>query len=144
MELKVWQIDLSGVLVGEVILSKNAGDFKEGSWVIPAGCVEIEPPEEKEGYLLKFNGESWEYEEILKEEEEIYIPTQQDLLNQLNEWFVVQNKKITSNMVEDLSFGLTLEEAQETAAEDREKLIAEYEEKLAVIQAGGNPFEGVQ
>lgn len=30
-------------------------------WILPAGCTETPPPEAKEGFKIKFNGEGWEY-----------------------------------------------------------------------------------
>lgn len=68
----------------------------------------------------------------------------QSYLNQLNNWIAEENLRIANNLSQDLSYGLTLEEAQEFAAEDTEAVTAEYAEKLAIIQAGGNPFEEVQ
>lgn len=41
-----------------------------GEWQIPGGCVEIEPPAEKEGFKIKWNGFAWEYEEEEKEQEQ--------------------------------------------------------------------------
>lgn len=43
--------------------------LEKGVFHIPANCTEIEPPEEKEGFKIKWNGEVWEYEEIPKEPE---------------------------------------------------------------------------
>ena len=43
--------------------------LEKGVFHIPANCTEIEPPEEKEGFKIKWNGEAWEYEEIPKEPE---------------------------------------------------------------------------
>lgn len=43
--------------------------LEKGVFHIPASCTEIEPPEGKEGFKTKWNGEAWEYEEIPKEPE---------------------------------------------------------------------------
>lgn len=43
--------------------------LEKGVFHIPANCTEIEPPEEKEGFKIKWNGEVWEYEEIPKDPE---------------------------------------------------------------------------
>lgn len=43
--------------------------LEKGVFHIPANCTEIEPPEGKEGFKIKWNGEAWEYEEIPKEPE---------------------------------------------------------------------------
>lgn len=61
---RVWQVSPFGYLSEKVELSEIKGDYKEGQWLIPAGCVEVEPLEEKEGFERYFNGESWEYQEI--------------------------------------------------------------------------------
>lgn len=64
----VWQCDMEGYLIGSTILSKQAGDLGKSGWLIPADCVETEPPKEKEGFTLKWLGEKWEYEKIIPEE----------------------------------------------------------------------------
>ena len=38
-------------------------------YLMPADCTTIKPLEEKEGFNIKWNGESWEYDEIPKEED---------------------------------------------------------------------------
>ena len=51
-------------------------------WLLPADCTLIEPPEEKEGFKIKWTGEAWEYEEEKKEEEPApYVPTEEDMQN---------------------------------------------------------------
>lgn len=52
--------------------------LEKGVFHIPANCTEIEPPEGKEGFKIKWNGEAWEYEEIPKEPE-----TEQPTLDEL-------------------------------------------------------------
>lgn len=49
-----------------------------GRWNVPARCVEIAPPEEKEGFKIKWNGTAWEYEEEEKDPEPLK-PTFKDL-----------------------------------------------------------------
>lgn len=46
---------------------------KKDIWLLPADCTLIEPPEVKEGFLIVWNGEAWEYKEQEKEPEP-YIP----------------------------------------------------------------------
>ena len=41
--------------------SKNQG---KDVWLLPANCTHSEPLKEKEGYKIKWNGSSWEYEAI--------------------------------------------------------------------------------
>lgn len=38
-------------------------------WLLPADCTLIEPPEEKEGFDIVWNGDAWEYKEREKEKE---------------------------------------------------------------------------
>lgn len=40
-----------------------------GNWQIPAGCTEMEPLAEKEGYDIIFTGEAWAYQELPQEPE---------------------------------------------------------------------------
>ena len=54
---------------------------KKDIWALPADCTLIEPPAEKEGFKIKWNGSAWAYEEIKKEEPEQYQPTEDDLKN---------------------------------------------------------------
>lgn len=115
-------------------------DYGQG---LPRNATYVEPLEEKEGYLLKCNKESetWEYEEISKEIEEMHVPTQQELLNQLNGWLSTRNLQIAQELSLDVVAGLTLTEAKKMASKSTAEIIEEYAEKLAIIQAGGNPFE---
>ena len=57
---------------------------KKDIWLLPADCTLIEPPEEKDGFDIVWNGEAWEYKEREKpKEEEPYIPTEDDLKAQV-------------------------------------------------------------
>ena len=42
---------------------------KKDIWLLPADCTFMKPPAEKEGFKIKWNGNSWEYEEIAVEPE---------------------------------------------------------------------------
>lgn len=64
----VYQYDYKGYYINELLLNKT-DKSPSGAWNIPSHCTEIEPPESKEGYLIKWNGFSWEMEEIPKEDE---------------------------------------------------------------------------
>ena len=50
-------------------------------WLLPADCTLIEPPEEKEGFDIVWNGEAWEYKEQEKEPEP-YVPTEKEKTQQ--------------------------------------------------------------
>lgn len=64
----VYQYDEKKIFKTKLLLD-DSDLSPSGSWNIPAGCTEIEPLEEKEGYKIKWNGSEWEYEEIPKEPE---------------------------------------------------------------------------
>lgn len=52
-------------------------------FILPANSTEIEPPPEKDGFKIKWNGASWEYEKIQTEPEpEPYEPTEADRLRE--------------------------------------------------------------
>lgn len=47
--------------------------------IMPANSTDIEPPEDKEGFRIKWNGSAWEYEEIEEVKEvkpELHEPTE--------------------------------------------------------------------
>ena len=140
----VWQVDEYGLIREVVTLSESGGDFKEGQWLIPAGCVEVEPLPEKEGYCDRWNGETWEYAEIqLTDEvepgEEINPPTTAELLNRLNGEFESLKSEITgafltAQIKEDL-------ELQEELKAELEELEADYKVKKEKINKGLNLWE---
>lgn len=53
----------------EALTLDDTDKSPSGHWNIPARCVEIEPPEKKEGFKIKWIGSAWEYEEEEKEAE---------------------------------------------------------------------------
>ena len=57
-------------------------------WLLPADCTLIEPPEAKDGFLIVWNGEAWEYKELEKEPEP-HVPTDDELKAQVRS---VRNK----------------------------------------------------
>lgn len=73
--------------------------LEKGIFHIPANCTEIKPPEEKEGFNIKWNGTAWEYEEI-PQEPEPPEPTLDELkakkLTEVNAW---TESKITGGFI---------------------------------------------
>ncbi len=68
MEQKiVYQLDEDGYLMGHT--EADESPLEPGVFLIPGGCVEVEPPEGKADHLLRFVGGEWAYEEIPKQEE---------------------------------------------------------------------------
>ena len=70
METKnVYRYDDKNYFEHKVILDDTDRSPVSGNWQIPAYCTEVEPPAEKEGFKIKWNGSAWEYEEEEKEPE---------------------------------------------------------------------------
>lgn len=55
----VYEFDQDGFYKNNVILDES-DKSPSGAWNIPARCTALEPPAEQDGYLRKWNGESWE------------------------------------------------------------------------------------
>lgn len=53
--------------------------------IMPANSTEIEPPEDKEGFRIKWGGSEWEYEEIQTEPEPKQEPYEQTEADRLRE-----------------------------------------------------------
>jgi hypothetical protein len=66
----VYQIDFYGAYSGQITLSDLTGDVSplDGVWLIPAGCVEIEPPEVPAGKSAYFISGEWQLRDISKNE----------------------------------------------------------------------------
>lgn len=69
-------------------------------FLMPGNSTEIAPPEEKEGFDIIWNGESWEYQEKKKEEEpKPYEPTELDKAYQ--NYYEYRNKLSETDYVND-------------------------------------------
>ena len=140
----VWQVDEYGLICEVVTLSERAGDYKEGQWLIPSGCVEVEPLPEKEGFVNRWNGEAWEYAEIQLTDEteletEIQPPTAAELQEQLNQEFESLKREITGAFVTAQIKGDV--ELQEELKAELEELETDYKAKKKKINEGVNPWE---
>ena len=80
METKnVYRYDEKNYFEHKVVLDDTDRSQISGIWQIPAFCTEVEPPAEKEGFKIKWNGEGWEYEEEEPKEPEPPKPTFEEL-----------------------------------------------------------------
>lgn len=59
----VYAYDDNGIYQGQKILDWTDRSPISGVWQIPAGCVEVAPPEDKDGFDTVWNGDSWTYQE---------------------------------------------------------------------------------
>lgn len=70
METKnVYRYDDKNYFEHKIVLDDTDRSPVSGAWQIPAYCTEVEPPAEKEGFKIKWNGSEWEYEAEEKEPE---------------------------------------------------------------------------
>lgn len=58
---KVCQLDEQGIYVGQTSADLSPEEADNGVYLMPAGCVDIEPPEGKKGFVAKWTGAAWEY-----------------------------------------------------------------------------------
>lgn len=66
----VYEYDDNKIYQGQKILDWTDRSPISGAWQIPAGCTEITPPEDKDGFDIIWNGTSWEYQEKAAEPED--------------------------------------------------------------------------
>lgn len=57
MSKTVYQTDRSGNYVGP--MAADASPLEPGVWLIPAGCVEVAPPNAPTGKIARWNGSAW-------------------------------------------------------------------------------------
>lgn len=66
----VYTYDDDGKYTGTKTLDYTDRSPISGAWQIPAGCTEMEPPNDKDGFDIIWNGTSWMYQEKEAEPEE--------------------------------------------------------------------------
>lgn len=102
-------------------------------YLMPADCTLIEPPEEKEGFNIKWNGEDWEYEEIPKEEEYTAPElTLEDKINQLDAQYASDKATLQEYYVTYMINGDT--DGMAEIKEELEALAEQYDEDLAALK----------
>lgn len=60
---KVCQLDEQGIYVGQTDADLSPEEKDDGIYLMPAGCVDVTPPEDKKGFVAKWTGGVWEYVE---------------------------------------------------------------------------------
>lgn len=135
-----WQVDADGLIIAVIELSKQTGDYGKDGWLIPAGCVEKEPPKDKDGYIQRWNGNKWEYAKIeFAEEDEIPAVPEQDPRNRLNSEFAAEKAELTAAFVTAQMRNDVI--TQNEIREELKELEADYIAKSKLIDAGKNPWE---
>lgn len=72
----VYAYDDKGAYQSQKMLDWTDRSPISGAWQIPAGCTEVVPLENKDGFDIIWNGTSWEYQEKTAEPEEPEPPTE--------------------------------------------------------------------
>ena len=114
------------------VASQKAG--KE-VYLMPADCTTIEPLEEKEGFNIKWNGESWEYEEQPKKEPEPpeeKEPTTEEKLASLDTQYTNDKATLQQYYMTYLIAGDT--EGMAEIKNELEALAEEYDKERAEIE----------
>ena len=58
---KVCQLNDKVIYVGQTDADLSPEEAEKGVYLMPAGCVDVDPPEDKKGFVAKWTGEGWEY-----------------------------------------------------------------------------------
>ena len=58
---KVCQLDEQGIYVGQTDADLSPEEAENGVYLMPAGCVDTAPPEDKKGFVAKWTGDNWDY-----------------------------------------------------------------------------------
>ena len=56
----VCQLDADGLYLGQTEAELDVY-ARDGSYLIPGGCIDTTPPEARDGYVARWTGEKWEY-----------------------------------------------------------------------------------
>jgi hypothetical protein len=110
----VYQLDAQGYYIGEAIADKSPLD---DLYLIPAGCVEAEPPAPQEGYRIRFVNGEWAHEDIPEAEEKTY----KEALAELNSVYQADVSKLNQ------SYALALLADGPTEATKLSAIRAQYE-----------------
>lgn len=57
----VCQLDEQGIYVGQTDADLSPEEAENGVYLMPAGCVDVDPPEDKKGFVAKWTGDNWDY-----------------------------------------------------------------------------------
>ena len=127
----------------ERLLLDDSDRSPSGRWNVPARTTEIEPPAKKDGYKIKWNGESWEYEEEEKEKPQPE-PTFEELKEQkkaeIDAW---TRGKITGGFQTDASGEMVTYDSDVDTQITMSRVRANCEsDRFAVLYPQGAPVRG--
>lgn len=117
----VCQLDSDGLYLHQTMADLDYYT-KDGSYIIPGGCIDTDPPEAREGYAARWTGTVWEY--------------LRDLRGQ-TAYRTDSGEAVLIHTVGALSDGLTLEPRPSEAHEWKNGAWVENPERAAELKAQG-------
>lgn len=123
---KAYMFDDAGYSVGESYAQIDPLETKAAGreiFIMPANSTEIEPPPEKDGFKIKWNGVEWVYKEIPTEKEERWEKTQEEKENEIR---AIRNFYLfdTDKFLSVTDFPIT--EAEKAQYREYRKYLREY------------------
>ena len=84
--MQAYRYDENYIYAGEITCQLDPRESQKTGhdvYLIPANSTTVEPPEEKEGFLIVWNGSAWEYQEIPAPPEP-HEPTKEEKIAELD------------------------------------------------------------
>lgn len=142
---KVCQLDEQGIYVGQTDADLSPEEAENGIYLMPAGCVDVTPPEDKKGFVAKWTGGVWEYVENHIGETVYSTITKESLV--INEFgsipqgYTLIKPANEQDEWDGSTWIITAEKQTALLAETQTRLIANIDEHAAKIYSTWTRFE---
>ena len=142
---KVCQLDEQGIYVGQTDADLSPEESDNGVYLMPAGCVDIDPPEDKKGFVAKRTDEAWEYIENHIGETVYLITTKESLV--ISEFGSIPDGYTAAKPESDLcewdgkAWVIPPEKLTALLSENRNRLIEQIDSHAATIYSTWTRFE---
>lgn len=142
---KVCQLDEQGIYVGQTSADLSPEESDNGVYLMPAGCVDTDPPEDKKGFVAKWTGTAWEYIENHIGETVYSITTKESLV--ISEFGSIPDRYTAAKPESDLcewdgkAWVIPPEKLTALLTEKRNRLIEQIDSHAATIYSTWTRFE---
>ena len=142
---KVCQLDEQGIYVGQTDADLSPEEADNGVYLMPAGCVDTDPPEDKKDFVAKWTGEAWEYIENHIGETVYSITTKESLV--ISEFGSIPDGYTAAKPESDLcewdgkAWVIPPEKLTALLTEKRNRLIEQIDSHAATIYSTWTRFE---
>lgn len=142
---KVCQLDEQGIYVGQTSADLSPEESDNGVYLMPAGCVDTDPPEDKKGFVAKWTGTAWEYIENHIGETVYSITTKESLV--ISEFGSIPDGYTAAKPESDLcewdgkAWVIPPEKLTALLTEKRNRLIEQIDSHAATIYSTWTRFE---